>query len=1035
MRVDDQEFRPDASFVVRTPLLAFDEIMEWSASRPTLTDPGERLRAVFRRPEVREALFLASPKLESQLDLWLGGTDDPKLTRSLIRYFLRMSARPTPFGLFAGAAVGEIGGETKMAVSGSRGHRRKTRLDSHYLASLAARLESDEVLRKGLLFRPNTSLYRTGGRLRYAEVRIDGTRRYRLVAVEPSAALDTVLEEARSGASLERLAGSLVDDDISYDEAADFVNELIDSQILVSDLAPPVTCSEGIVDLIETLDAAGGHPTSAVLERVGEATEEIDRAGLGVSPGRYRELEAHLRPLGAEVDIGRLFQVDMVTDLDARIDGTTVEAIGRAIASLSRVMATGQQDAMNEFRRRFTERYGTRELPLVEVLDEESGIGFLASSAPAAEGSPLLAGLPFAAEDGPSQIGGRRHDHLLRMLIRAWSTGAMEIVLTDDDIEMLSFEDPIELPDAFGALVTLNHPDRPLIASLHGVSGPSGATLLGRFCLADQQMEETVRTHLRAEEELRSDAVFAEIVHLPEGRIGNVVARPVLRTYEIPFLGRSGAPDERLLPLEDLMVSVAGERIVLRSKRLGTEVLPRLTSAHNFTLRSLGVYRFLCSLQHQDCAGGVVWRWGAFEAAPFLPRIVIDRVVVARARWLIDGAVLDELLSGDHERMQDLRKRLNLPRFVALRDGDNELVIDLDNEAVVNTLLDLVRRRPYVSLVEMWPLPEDLIVQGPTGKHTNEVVLPFVRTRSPNAPRTPRRPRDETRRRFPPGSEWLYAKLYGGTSSVDELLRNLVEPIVAEAKGDGTCDEWFFVRYGDPQWHLRVRLHGDPTALSSQLLPALNGGVEREIAAGRIWRMQLDTYERELERYGGPVGMSLCERWFTVDSDAVLTALAALPGDAGMDLRWQTALVGIDALFSDFGFDSSLRSELAARMARGYEREFHAGGELKRSIGSRFRERRAQLEELLENRPAIFRTRSMRGRDVIDELRTADRVGKLSVPLPELATSLAHMHVNRMLRSEQRAHELVIYAFLERLYRAQVARAATRDRRSAPNGI
>ena len=44
--------------------------------------------------------------------------------------------------------------------------------------------------------------------------------------------------------------------------------------------------------------------------------------------------------------------------------------------------------------------------------------------------------------------------------------------------------------------------------------------------------------------------------------------------------------------------------------------------------------------------------------------------------------------------------------------------------------------------------------------------------------------------------------------------------------------------------------------------------------------------------------------------------------------------------------------------------------------------------------------------------------------------SLLHMHVNRMLRSAQREHELVLYDFLVQLYASRRARA--RHRRAAP---
>ena len=171
--------------------------------------------------------------------------------------------------------------------------------------------------------------------------------------------------------------------------------------------------------------------------------------------------------------------------------------------------------------------------------------------------------------------------------------------------------------------------------------------MLGRFCHADEMLDQYVRRHLRAEEDRQPEAIFAEIVHLPEGRVGNVLARPVLRDYEIPYLGCSGAEPERQIPITDLLVSVQGDRIRLRSARLGREVIPRLTNAHNYAWGSLGVYRFLCLLQHQGTVAGLGWNWGVLSGAPFLPRVTTGRLVLSLARWLVSQEELKAL--GQHQ--------------------------------------------------------------------------------------------------------------------------------------------------------------------------------------------------------------------------------------------------------------------------------------------------------------------------------------------------------------------------------------------------
>ena len=154
-----------------------------------------------------------------------------------MRYAVRMTSRPTPFGTFAGCTVGHVGPENRLRLDGQNAYRRHSRLDMGYLLSLAEELNRDRELRSWLPHRPNSSLYRAAGRLRYAEARYDGPRvNYHLVAVEPDEFLDAALARARDGATPEEIAAAVAasdpDGEISLEEASAYVEELIDGQFL-----------------------------------------------------------------------------------------------------------------------------------------------------------------------------------------------------------------------------------------------------------------------------------------------------------------------------------------------------------------------------------------------------------------------------------------------------------------------------------------------------------------------------------------------------------------------------------------------------------------------------------------------------------------------------------------------------------------------------------------------------------------------------------------------------------------------------------
>jgi thiopeptide-type bacteriocin biosynthesis protein len=196
--------------------------------------------------------------------------------------------------------------------------------------------------------------------------------------------------------------------------------------------------------------------------------------------------------------------------------------------------------------------------------------------------------------------------------------------------------------------------------------------------------------------------------------------------------------------------------------------------------------------------------------------------------------------------------------------------------------------------------------------------------------------------------------------------------------------------------------------------------------------VQLDTYEREMERYGGLQGIALSEQLFHADSEAVLAIVDRLAGDTGADARWRLALRGIDLLLTDLGFEAEAKHAIIKKARDGFAAEFHVDTPFKGKLGEKFRNERKSLEASLapawgaENPLApgfaILRRRSAQLAPIAAALRACEQAGHLQTPLAELARSYIHMHTNRLLRSVQRAQELVLYDLLERIYESRAAR-------------
>ncbi len=994
-------YTDNGAFVLRTPLLPFATLDRLAEARDLVKDPV-----------LREAIFLASPSLADDLD-------DPDATRALLSYVTRMGGRPTPFGLFAGCAVGAVGGETDLTLPPREEVRRHTRLDFGFLAKVVQRLVADPEVRPHLTLVPNTSLYRAGGRLRMAEARVDDkTVRYHRVTFEEDEALALVLDRARGGATLDELAQALTDDEITIEEAREYVGEIVSAQLLVSDLGPVVTGDDSVARIVAALDKnEATRPYAEALAAADRALDVLDER-LGNDPQAYRDVAEALKALDPDLRLDRLFQVDLAKPAPGlRLGDDIVGELYRAIDVLHPLARRMESEELKSFREAFMNRYEQREVPLAEALDEEIGVGYGPSAALGAEGAPLLAGLYGSPRDGGRSPGfGPGESHLLNLYARALTERATELTLTKADLDALSTEERAPLPDAISVAAIVAGDGRIVIQN---IGGPNGARLIGRFCHLDPGVERLARDHVAAEEAARPDVVFAEVVHLPEGRVGNILARPVLREREIPFLCVSGVEPERQIALDDLYVSVAGDRVVLRSKSLGKEVVPRITNAHNHQTGALSVYRFLGALQYQGVASGLGWSWGPLRGAPFLPRVSYGRLVLARAEWNLSPDDLKPLRDAKGAEKRDaaiakLRERLTLPQRVVISQGDNDLPVDLDTEGG-RILFAHEGRRGGLKLVELFPEPDNLAVSSPEGTFVSEIVLPLARKEP--APVRAYVPGDESGvdAVFPPGSEWLTAKLYTGKATADAVLREVVAPLVAETRE--IADKWFFLRYGDPDHHLRVRFHGDTGAV----LQRLHERIRPLLADGRVSKVVLDTYRREVARYGGPEKILVAEEWFRHDSDAVLAIVSVAEGDAGLALRWKMAVVGVDQLLSDAGLPVEERRAWVRRWRDGLATEHGATGDnAKRHSGKLFRTERAGLERLLAGEADDRATQLALA--ALARRSEAQRALLAGTP-PEILGSMSHMYVNRILRAAQRTQELVVYDLLDRLYAAALGRA------------
>lgn len=724
---EEQNYTNFQRYILRTPLLPINYIRRLVKDGVITKDA---LLDACADEAVMEALFLASPSFYREVQKWREGKlpnskEEDKVMQGLYRYLARMCTRCTPFGMFAGITAGTVADKTDIKMSPKETNVTNVRLDMNYVCALAKDIAEIPEIKEQILFYPNNSMYRIGEKMRYVEYSFSNARRsHHISAVDASEYLMRIINEAKQGRRLIHLAQLIVDDEITIDDAKAFIDEIVASQLLTSELEPTVIGADPLEQMISVLNK---YPENAVVTDIKNKLIGINE--LIKQPKRYNDVKQLLSAFTTAYDEKFLFQADMLLRPAVNTVSPDIpEDVFKAVALLNRVTPYFENENLRRFKEAFYNRYEDEEIPLAQALDNETGIGYLQNTYSGI--TPLVDNIIFPAAQQNYKNSSALPFHLLmqQKLADTLKQGERQVTLDDSDLDAFeaNYDDLHETISAFIEMID----DKHFVVKTAG--GASAAYLIGRFCHLDKDILGLTKEIIE-KDEANKNCVYAEVVHLPESRVGNILHRPTIRQYEIPYLAQSSLPIENQIDLDDLMISVRYDRIMLRSKRHNKMVIPRLTTAHNYSVNALPVYQFLCDMQHYEKRGGFNFSWGSIEnSMPYLPRVVYGDAILSLEKWNFFKKDIDSLnktkdLEERIDKFMEMAKNKNISNEVLLEDGDNELYFDLTNRFCVKALLDYIKKRFSFTLIEFPFADENSPVKSAEGCYANEMIFAYFK--------------------------------------------------------------------------------------------------------------------------------------------------------------------------------------------------------------------------------------------------------------------------------------------------------------------
>jgi len=973
----------------------------------------ENMPLILKRQDFRNALWLASPEfyrvLEKQNFDWdkLG----KKERFSLFKYYNRMSFRATPFGAFSAFSIlnWDNCAQARLVEAGrSVLHLLPSRKWQMYSVNRFKNEQADFYIGA------NPTMIRIGNILSFVRSSLDetGKMRFLLNSIAAEKLNMLLVEMAGKGPVLQSEITNSISNmtGCNANDAADYLKFLLDEQFFLTEF-------DG--QLIE-----GSNSNIFNIDNDWASFKNIPLAD-DLNLAKDSERLLYTEPVSKEEFQGSIFYGGLERPVQEGGLGTDLQPeLVAVIELLSKIVIPYPTPALKNFSVAFKNKFESKKVGLLHALDPDCGISYdnlFDSSVP----SGLLKDVSF-----PGKVPGNKSidwTEVHRLFLRIWQRNSSRqpfspLIIDDRDIARLDgVTMNVKLPPSLSILFSRSA--NKLILENNG--GASATALIGRFNVFSPEVEALCLEIARAESEANPEVIFAEVHQLSDFHVDNINRRKPVYDHVIHINAYPGDTGQRPIRLDDLQLFLRGDELVLESISLRKRVIPRLPTAYNFHHNELAVFRMLCDLQYQGLQANLTFDLEKlFPGLEFYPRVEYRNTIISQARWRLNSKEISALVSGQTSigKLHILRQERGIPPLVSYGLSDQQLIFDLSSDADALFFLDCLKEQK-TAVVREYLEPDRSVTSGKNKlagqfiallKRNDEVYNGSVGESSMKRKGVPRT--------FLPGSSWMYFKIYCSEDSADKLLSLLIIKFIKNNRR--RIKSWFFIRYYDPDHHIRLRIHTDPENYGN-MLANITKMATRKPTQVFIRDVKQDNYEREIERYSEEL-IEAAEDCFYAGSELVLSWLPFKLGEnsaLGFDM---SVFRLVYHMAQKFTAEASNLAAFFKQRSENFIVEFGDTKKFRLDLDRKYRELTKELAVTLESID-VGNYEDESGPVKSHFLETVRQMAHGSANWPEgkkmmLLADLIHMQINRLYTGMQRRHELLIYYCLYKYTASRLSR-------------
>lgn len=907
----------------------------------------EKLENVWE--ELKEAISFSSTDLYEQIKNTPFADYDKlesKIKFACWKYFNRARFRSTPFGLFGSITpvpLGVDGDDNQLIISKEiKKHEFIDWSNKDYLLN-----DIDKLFSQASFFLSNSTIYTCGDQLRYISI-TEGT--FEISGIESQPVIKSVLDFCQEKQTKEKILDYLTNGlKLQLVVVEDLLKQLIALQLMITDIHPNII-----------------------------GTDYFERMKVKPKTNSKSYLIAERKPIKGQLDSRQL------------------KVIPEAILFLKDHLPIQKNHALENFKQQFQRKFEYKEVPLLMALDPELGVGY-----DGLEMDPMVDTIISYLKE---------KDQLKNAYSEIGYTPLHQFILTkifqNNEIKLEEFNEEenfklqdIKIPNTFSAIVQFDS-QRVILTQAGGCTANA---LLGRFTLANNEIEASCQNIVKFEQKANPEILFVDVNYQAEKNIDNVNRRKNVYDHELAILTYVGS---KYLSFDDLLVSIRENEVYLRSKKHNKRVIPRLASAYNYTRSDLSLYRFLSDLQNQNLQVNLTIQIrDLFPNLDYYPQLTYKNIMLSPRMWKVPRQFC-KLNFLQEEQLISLKAWLQeqkVPSHFKCGNGDQYLYFNIDDEEDLSHFLKYCKKKEHLYIVEVF-IQEKTIAKN----ELQQAYLPeFVLSLAHSEPNYLPLPIDRIELNLHPksiqlpGKKWLYFEIYMHSLRANSFLTKILPSFLK--KFGPQIVNWFFVRYNIPSFHIRLRLQIRDDMDLSLLINVFYEDLNGDIKTGIISDLQIKPYFREIERYGVN-HIEQVEKYFGFDSRRVIRLLSLQEKDSVLhfitiqflkDILWQLNLTVQEQL----AYVKSIADNFVKEMqidVRGFKRINEAYKDLQINKDK-------TITKVFERSHRITVAKAAK---LINKIEQAKRM--------YLLADIIHMHINRVFTTNQRIHELIIYQHFQR---------------------